>query len=281
VSQVLQQLEFSVCALGQYGCTEGLHDLFHGDGLAGQLIPRRAVRSSASGRVSRSSGHIPHQTKAPIPTGCKSVYLQHRQFLCVSPRHGPGAYLLVISKVVPKIWARTNSAMMGRGSIRVDSVETQPMRTERQSQVEHAQSDRCRQMEVAERAQRRWLWGRKWRAFRELKAGWRVRAWNGREQAARATTLLQGLCLHLTRGGGLGGSHTVSEGGICASVREGSLSLSYALCVGGESQRQTTTHRCHVPRMTLLRVEGADTGQGQTRPSRPAWPEADGGTTPS
>jgi hypothetical protein len=59
--------------------------------------------------------------KAPMPTGCRSVYLDHSQ----SPRTPPPAifssssYLLVISNVVPKIWARTNSAMLSVLSLAV------------------------------------------------------------------------------------------------------------------------------------------------------------------
>jgi hypothetical protein len=60
-----------------------------------------------------------YQTRpnAPMPTGCRSVYLIDSQL------GKPGivsqylwSYLLVISKVVPKIWARTNSAMVNVGS---------------------------------------------------------------------------------------------------------------------------------------------------------------------
>ena len=52
--------------------------------------------------------------KAPMPTGCKSVYLfQCQPFTAAADYAEAGLrYLLVISKVVPKIWARTNSAMM-------------------------------------------------------------------------------------------------------------------------------------------------------------------------
>jgi len=49
-----------------------------------------------------------------MPTGCKSEYL-HAAGQSLGPRHtsvGLSSYLLVISKVVPKIWARTNSAIL-------------------------------------------------------------------------------------------------------------------------------------------------------------------------
>ena len=45
-----------------------------------------------------------------MPTGCKSVYLVMRQSDSSAFSKYP-VYLLVISKVVPKIWARTNSAI--------------------------------------------------------------------------------------------------------------------------------------------------------------------------
>lgn len=54
VSQVLQQLEFSVCALGQDGRAEGLHDLLDGDILVRELIARRAVGRVTLGSVPRS-----------------------------------------------------------------------------------------------------------------------------------------------------------------------------------------------------------------------------------
>jgi hypothetical protein len=38
VSQVLEQLEFSVGSLGQHWSAEWLHDLLDGNGLASQLI---------------------------------------------------------------------------------------------------------------------------------------------------------------------------------------------------------------------------------------------------
>jgi hypothetical protein len=66
----------------------------------------------------RASEGQSYQTRpnAPIPTGWRSEYLQHQS---VSDREqhrsissASPAYLDVISKVVPKIWARTNSAMM-------------------------------------------------------------------------------------------------------------------------------------------------------------------------
>lgn len=53
-----------------------------------------------------------------MPTGCRSVYLLLSQQPAVFLDQIPSAgmrYLLVISKVVPKIWARTNSAIIDGG----------------------------------------------------------------------------------------------------------------------------------------------------------------------
>lgn len=48
-----------------------------------------------------------------MPTGCRSVYLSNNQSEPTLACGGLGRpYRLVISNVVPKIWARTNSAMM-------------------------------------------------------------------------------------------------------------------------------------------------------------------------
>jgi len=43
VAQVLEQLQLTVCALGQDGCAEGLHDLLDCDGRGSELILGRAV----------------------------------------------------------------------------------------------------------------------------------------------------------------------------------------------------------------------------------------------
>lgn len=47
-----------------------------------------------------------------MPTGCRSVYLIGSQSVIPDPEGVGMAYLLVISNVVPKIWALTNSAML-------------------------------------------------------------------------------------------------------------------------------------------------------------------------
>jgi hypothetical protein len=43
VSEMLEELQFSVCALGEDGSAKGLHDLLDGNGLAGELILCRAA----------------------------------------------------------------------------------------------------------------------------------------------------------------------------------------------------------------------------------------------
>lgn len=122
VSEVLEQLELTVGSLGKDGRAEGLHDLLDGDILVGELIARGAVLCQLPPRAILAAG-ITHQTRpnAPMPTGCKSEYLcpPNQPAACFfrlalmahSTCEGTAAYLEVISNVVPKIWARTNSAM--------------------------------------------------------------------------------------------------------------------------------------------------------------------------
>lgn len=132
MSQMLQQFQLSIRSLRQNRRTKRFHDLLHGDRLRCQLIPRRTSDSNyasapncpASSRRCRGCERgWSYQTspKAPIPTGCSSVYLGRSQ--CDSQRikaRGGSVhqvpYLLVISKVVPKICARMNSAILDKGS---------------------------------------------------------------------------------------------------------------------------------------------------------------------
>lgn len=106
VLEMLEQLQLAVCPLGEHRRAERLHDLLDGDILAGELVLGRAVchiitcqpplcpSARSGGRVLLETYHT--KPKAPMPTGWRSEYLE------------------VISKVVPKIWARTNSAMAGK-----------------------------------------------------------------------------------------------------------------------------------------------------------------------
>ena len=113
--QMLEQLQLSIGTLGQDRRAERFHDLLDGNILAGELIFRRAEPRASQLLITHSIGpHRAHQTrpKAPMPTGCRSVYLEQDQQTYSGKRRWGSAYLLVISKVVPKIWARTNSAMM-------------------------------------------------------------------------------------------------------------------------------------------------------------------------
>jgi hypothetical protein len=79
MAQVLQELQLAVCALGQNGCAERLHDLLDCDGRRGELILCGTV-CSVSYRSTSASIQTTHQTrpKAPMPTGCKSEYLTSR-----------------------------------------------------------------------------------------------------------------------------------------------------------------------------------------------------------
>lgn len=86
VPQMLQQLQFPVGSLRQHWSAERLHNLLDGDRLGSQLIPSRASKVSHA-VAPGDPKHVTYQTrpKAPMPTGCRSTYLD------------------VISKVVPKI----------------------------------------------------------------------------------------------------------------------------------------------------------------------------------
>ena len=129
MSKMLEQFQLAIGPLRQHRGAEGFDDLLDGDGGAGQLIAGRAARGpkdmpSAPRRLAaivmspgRSDGAYQTRPKAPMPTGWRSVYLyvddrrEHHRPLSPSP-HGRGSpYLLVISKTVPNIWARTKSAM--------------------------------------------------------------------------------------------------------------------------------------------------------------------------
>jgi hypothetical protein len=48
VLKVLEQLELTVCALGEHGCAERLHDFLDGDILVGELISSRANETKSS-----------------------------------------------------------------------------------------------------------------------------------------------------------------------------------------------------------------------------------------
>jgi hypothetical protein len=122
--QMLQQLQFPVCSLGQDRGAEGLHDLLDGHALPGELVfggaGRRESVYAAPQEVIRRDIRTRQDRMHPFPPAGGQSTCGSNQFLVghntgASPPQSP-AYLDVISKVVPKIWARTNSAMMeGRG----------------------------------------------------------------------------------------------------------------------------------------------------------------------
>lgn len=81
VLEVLEQLEFTVCALCEHRCAERLHDLLDCDILVGKLIPGRAVAKGTvsvgcAGSVETSKGAYQTRPKAPMPTGWRSEYLR-------------------------------------------------------------------------------------------------------------------------------------------------------------------------------------------------------------
>lgn len=80
MSQVLEQLELSIGPLGQDRRAERLHDLLDGDGLVCQLVFGGAAQSvsprGGGGYWSRPGDIYQTSPKAPMPTGCRSEYLQ-------------------------------------------------------------------------------------------------------------------------------------------------------------------------------------------------------------
>ena len=61
VSEVLEQLQLSVRSLGEDGGAEGLHDLFDGHRLAGELILRRTATKSILTLRLLAAVHIPDE----------------------------------------------------------------------------------------------------------------------------------------------------------------------------------------------------------------------------
>ncbi len=116
MAKMLQQLQFSVGSFRKDWGTERLHNLLDCHGLASQLVLCRTKQevSERWGRVGAEKISYQTSPKAPMPTGCKSVYLAANQQWTEKTRWGLKGRpnLLVISNVVPKIWARTNSAIL-------------------------------------------------------------------------------------------------------------------------------------------------------------------------
>lgn len=80
--EVLQQLQFTVRSFGQDGSTEWLHNL-----LDCHILSRKLILGGAAGiesvylGLSNPYAIISYQTRpnAPIPTGCRSEYLQEQK----------------------------------------------------------------------------------------------------------------------------------------------------------------------------------------------------------
>lgn len=124
MAEMFQQLQLPISALGQHGSAEGLHDLLDRDWLGSQLVFRRTISMASrlahkprDGSSCDTGCNIPDQSECThshwlqfrIPKS--RVSSEHTARGCASPASRT-ANRLVISKVVPKIWARTNSAMM-------------------------------------------------------------------------------------------------------------------------------------------------------------------------
>lgn len=134
MAEMLEQLQLPVGSLGQNGGTEGLHDFFNRHWLCSQLVFGRAVVLMALLACTLGLGVVLCDTGYNIPDQSEGTHSHRLQFRIprnqVStniPLDAPAkapivniaeqgiANRLVISKVVPKIWARTNSAMMEGG----------------------------------------------------------------------------------------------------------------------------------------------------------------------
>lgn len=114
---MLQKLKLPVGSFRENRGAERLHDLFDCDRLAGQLIfCRTEQKLSAKGSKSDERGGLTRPVqKLPCPLAasrCTCLHIKNRHKEARSDGGTTRFYLLVISKVVPKIWARTNSAIL-------------------------------------------------------------------------------------------------------------------------------------------------------------------------
>jgi hypothetical protein len=115
---MLEKLQLSVGSLRQDRRAEWLHDLLDRHGLAGQLVARRAIGEAF--RLARVSlqRDIQNQNIPDEPEGSHAhrleVRIPKKQISAKESMAGQRARAnrLVISKVVPKIWDRTNSAIL-------------------------------------------------------------------------------------------------------------------------------------------------------------------------
>lgn len=117
--EVLQELQLAVCSLCENRSAERLHNLLDSDILVCELISCRAVGNHwlvkaalpcygcIMGSLTKPNQTLPYQR-----VGGQNIYntYQHTEMALLSPM--AATYLDVISNVVPKIWARTNSAIV-------------------------------------------------------------------------------------------------------------------------------------------------------------------------
>lgn len=124
MTEVLQQLEFPVRPLRQHGGTEGFHDFLDRNRLPGQLILGRAFSRLSSVLHHRLNGrtNAPYQPKSSHPHRLQVGIPELLSATCQNITGGIQTDRLVISKVVPKIWARTNSAIAVCGAVRTIKV---------------------------------------------------------------------------------------------------------------------------------------------------------------
>jgi hypothetical protein len=115
VLEMLQQLQLSICSLGQDWRAERLHDFLNRHRLPSELILRRAARSCQNALyLSKQPTFLPDKSEGSHADRLKVSVSMARSvcLLFAAATTVLGAHLLVISKVVPKICARTNSAIL-------------------------------------------------------------------------------------------------------------------------------------------------------------------------
>ena len=110
---MFEQFQLSIGSFGKDRSAEGFHYLLYSDSLTRELVLGRAI-CCVSNPQSMRVQHLHTKPARRLPClpaagRCTCLSVNENSRLPLRPRI---VYLLVISKVVPKIWARTNSAMM-------------------------------------------------------------------------------------------------------------------------------------------------------------------------
>jgi len=117
MAQMFEKFQFTIRPLRQYRGAERFHDLLDRNRLSGKLILSRAVESAAvrmcettAMAMEADRQHTRRDRRHPSRRAGDQCICRGRREHAINTSEEL-AYRLVISKVVPKIWARTNSAM--------------------------------------------------------------------------------------------------------------------------------------------------------------------------